>query len=160
MDRSRQSGFTLVELMVATIAAAILALLFGAILVITTSGMTRLGVNSTDDTHGVVNLQRDAAVAFVAMNRVIRAASFTNLTFAANRVNVSSSNGVTRSFYQENANLVYDMGNGATVLLVNGRMKQNGFTCATNVSRTVTVRVRLAEKGDVLDAAQTILPRN
>lgn len=159
MNTKQEPGFTLVELMVAMVSAAVLALVVGAILVFTTSSMARFGINSTDDTRGIVNLQRDAAVAFMALNRVVRGASFTNIGFGygPSRLDVGS----TVSFYVSGRSLMYNSA-GMTNVLVNGRLKNNGFfwSTSTNLPRTVTVSLGLTESGADLDARETIRVRN
>lgn len=132
MSVRSQAGFTLVELMVASIAAALLALTVGVMLVNGYLGWVR-GLALAD-------MERDAAVAVHAIDLSVRGATNANAAGGTTLTVYLPTNGGTRVFSASGSsprgNLEY---NG--VALVSNRLESFG---ATVTGRVVSVSMSLA----------------
>lgn len=132
VNRTAESGFSMIELMVACFAAAILGLVVGSILVMMSSNMTLLGVGNRSDSIGIVNLQREAEVAVVALNAALRGASFSNTVnnnTPGNSLAVySNSVDVAGTFSASGSNLLYSRPGMPTMTLVTNRLASFSWT--------------------------------
>lgn len=112
----RRHGFTLVELMIATVPAAVLALVIGSMLVFSMRGWSRQ--------QGWIDLQEDLATAQFALEHRLREASFHGTGITSNSITFSHTNGNAR-LYRDNANLWLDPNLGQAgdeLLVVAGRL--------------------------------------
>jgi prepilin-type N-terminal cleavage/methylation domain-containing protein len=116
-----QSGFTIVELLIGMIAAAVLALTAGTMLVTSYRGWIR--------SLALADMERDAAVAIHTLDLAVRGADDVVLT-GANTLRVRLANGTVRSFSAQwsgvpsRGSLVYyrDLAAGAPMILVENRL--------------------------------------
>lgn len=138
MKANDPKGFTIVELMVGIVAAAIVALTAGVMLANTWGGWFR--------NMAVADMEREAAVAIHTLDLAVRGgAVVSNAAVDSLRVQMPS-NGVMRSFYVQTSggrrSLVYNPNwpNGGGQVLVNGRL---GAFVATNNNSLVQVTMTL-----------------
>lgn len=147
MKTSGKSGFSLVELMAGMASAAILALVFGSVLVYGFRGWTRLRAEAA--------MQGDADVAMRTMDRIGRGAS--NATWSASTLTLVMTNGATQVFSKSGSNLLW----GASTLIAN---RVGTFSCVVSnltVDKTiVAVTLGLVEGSETLDMPYSIFLRN
>lgn len=133
---AQKTGFTLVELLMAVVASAILALVVGIMLVYAWGEFRR-------DRDGV-NMQEDGRIAMETIARTIRSASAPNVqVLSSNDLRVTSS-GVTKRVYASGNSLFYDPNMavaGDAVSLVNNRLIS--FIALTTNSTSVQVTLTL-----------------
>jgi type II secretory pathway pseudopilin PulG len=151
MKIQANSGFTLVELMAGMVSAAVLALVFSAVLIFGYKGWTRLKAEAA--------MQGDADVAMRTMDRMVRVAS--NVTWSTPTLTLVLTNGVQQTFYKSASNLVW-AASGMTTLLVSNRV--GTFVCVvTNTSgdkTIVAVTLGLVQGSETLDMPFSIFVRN
>lgn len=147
----RQRGFTIVELLVAVVASAVLALTAGAMLWYGTLGWRR--------TREAVDLQRDMAVTLDVMSRSVRAG--TNLAFATGAVfTVRFTDRPTARVFASGSDLVYRpdvAAPGNQMTLAKGTLRHFAVAVASNGATVVVV---LAGGGEVLSNRVTVARRN
>lgn len=149
--RSRKTGFTLVELIAAVAAAAVLVLAVAATLLFAYRGWARI--------RGAVDLQRDGTVALEALRYAVRGAAPADVSLAGSRIEVAGS-GATVAIYQSGDSLMLDPDTGAAgdeQRLVHGRL--TAFVPA-KVNQSVTVQLSLREGDDRFEATETVHCRN
>lgn len=161
MKTTAQSGFSLVELGVAMLAAAILGLVVGSILVMMSRNMVLLGVGqaSSAASEGLVYVQRDAAVAMVALNGALRGASFSNTVSHNSSSNtlIVWSNTLAGTFAASGSNLLYTRG-GSSMTLVSNRL--TGFSWEQYPTNAIRVTLVLNGYGISMTNRETIRLRN
>ena len=130
--------------MAGMLSAAVLALVFSAVLVYGYKGWFRLQTEAA--------MQSDADVAMRTMDRIGRAAS--NATWSASTLTLGfvQTNGVTQAFQKSGSNLLW----GATTLIAHRVVT---FSCVTN-NTTVAVTLRLAQGAETMDMPFSIFMRN
>ena len=147
MKIQSNSGFTVVELMAGMVSAAVLALVFSAVLIFGYKGWTRL--------QAEVAMQGDADVAMRTMDSSVRGAS--NVTWATPTLTVVLTNGVTQTFSKSGSNLLWR----ASTLIAN---RVGTFSCVvtnTTVNQTtVAVTLGLVQGFETLDMSYSIFLRN
>ena len=129
------AGFTMVELMVALVAASFLAIIAGTTLVYSHLGWRR--------NNAAMELQRDATLAMYRLSRAVRGASANDVTTplagqSAERLTIQ-----TTEFRVDGDHLLYDPDTGIggdEVVIVDGRLKT--FT-VTNLSTGIGVSIVL-----------------
>lgn len=107
------AGFTMVELLVALVAASILAITTGITLVYGHSGWHR--------NNAAMELQRDATLAMYRLSRAVRGASAADVTTSASQLTIQ-----TTQFRVNGYHLLYDPNTGIDgdeVVIVDGRLK-------------------------------------
>ncbi|MDA0321961.1 MAG: prepilin-type N-terminal cleavage/methylation domain-containing protein [Verrucomicrobia bacterium] len=103
--RKNTAGFSLVELLVAFFAAAIIALTAGALLHMSFASWTR--------GHSAVDLQRDLTAVTQLLNGMLREASTTDVTVSATEIEVDDGALTKKLTYNSGAgSLVYDPDTG------------------------------------------------
>jgi prepilin-type N-terminal cleavage/methylation domain-containing protein len=125
-------GFTMVELLVAMIAAPLLSLTIGTMLHYFQSGWKRHA--------GAVEFQRDATLAMNAIARAVRSAPAGAVSNSAGRLTILAGAGAGTTFYQRGADLVRSgdvNGTAPDVVLVSGRL-------STFAASNTTSGVRIA----------------
>ena len=150
MKLQGNSGFTLVELMAGMVSAAVLALVFSAVMIYGYKGWTRLKAESA--------MQCDADVAMRTMDRIGRVAS--NATVSANTLNLILTNGVTQTFSKQGSgsNLLWTVA-GVTSVLISNRVSM--FTNVVSPDgATVAIKLILAEGSETMDMQYSIFLRN
>ena len=124
---SIENGFSLVELMVGMLAAAIIALTAGA--------MLYYGFRSLGETSTAVELQRDGTLAMRSILTALREASGTNVTVAGgSQISISLADRVA-FFEQRDNDLFFDYDTGSAgneALLVEGTLDRLTATYRTN----------------------------
>jgi prepilin-type N-terminal cleavage/methylation domain-containing protein len=146
-----RAGFTLVELMAASVASAVLLLTVGCLLWFGYLGWKR--------TSEAVNLQRDMRASMDVLTRMVR--SGTNMTFSTSLVFVVQySNRPPSSVTGVGSNLFYDpnttaSGDGAQ--LVYGTLRQFHVAIATNLAY---VTLRLSNSVDTISNRVAVFRRN
>ncbi len=117
--RREQAGFSLVEFLVAFLAAAILAVTAGALLHMTFAVWTR--------GHSAVNVQRDLTAVTQLLNGMLRGASRADVTFNSSQIQVVDGAVTKRLTYNSGAgSLVYDPDTGSAgdeVSIVSGNLQ-------------------------------------
>ncbi len=134
--RQARAGFTVPELMVAMLAAAVLTLTMGALLWYSTLAWKRLAVS--------VNLQRDMRLSMDTLSRMTRSA--TGMTFSGSTYTTQYSNQPPAAVTVSGSNLIYDANTsvaGTTLVLAQGTYQQFSVAVNTNVA-TVTLRLGTA----------------
>ncbi len=134
-----QSGFTIVELLIGMIAALILALMAGVMLINTYRGWVR--------SLAAADMERDTAVALHALDLAVRGAVDTVLT-GPNTLQVRMTNGMVRAFSAQWAGApprgslyYYPVLGGPGMTLVDKRLDSFGTTVTADVVRvTMTLR--------------------
>ena len=129
------AGFTLVELMIVSVAASILAITAGMTLVYGYSGWCR--------NNAAMELQRDATLAMYRMSRAIREASAADVTTSASQLTIQ-----TTEFRVDvdGGHLLYDPNTGIDgdgVVIVDGRLKTFTVTnLATGTGVSITLELQ------------------
>lgn len=162
MNRTRQSGFSMIEVMVAAFAAAILGLVVGTILVIMTSNVALLGAGNRSDSAGVVYLQRDAEVAIVALNAALRGAFFSNTV--ANSTPGSTlnawSNVLIGTFSVSASNLLYSRPGQPDMILAANRLAAFSWSHDSTNRIFLTLVFRDPGLGATMTNNETVRVRN
>jgi len=142
MNITNKGGFTLVELMVGTVSAAVLALVFSAVLIFGYKGWTRLKAEA--------DMQADADVAMRKMDYMMRGAS--NATWTTPTLSLVLTNGATQTFSKSGSNLLC----GASTLIAN---RVGTFSCVVTGS-IVAVTLGLVEGAETMEMKYSIFVRN
>jgi prepilin-type N-terminal cleavage/methylation domain-containing protein len=153
----RLAGFSLIELLVATVAASILAL--------TASTMLILAWKSWGTLQEGIEMQRDASTTLIAMKHKLQGAAeedvaITNLN---GRLHLQIENA---SFYPQGSDLIYDPDTGVSgneMKMITGRL--DAFTpSSTNRAGRVSVSIGLSLFGDIghetISLTSTVALRN
>lgn len=151
----RAAGFTVVEVIAALAAAAVLALTMGAVLFHMWRGWRANKAYS--------EMQRDGIVALRAIDRAVREGSPNRVSVVVDRLHVLTTNGLRRSFYAQGASLMYNPdqdGGGVAIALASNRLATNGFICALGSARNVNVKMILSESGISTDFRFSVRMRN
>ena len=147
MKSHKNSGFTVVELMAGMLSAAVLALVFSAVLIYGYKGLIRLQAESA--------MQADADVAMRTMDRIGRGAS--NATWSASTLTLVMTNGATQVFSKSGSNLLW----GASTLIANRVVTFSCVRTNTSVDKAiVSVSLGLVEGNETLDMPLSIFLRN
>lgn len=148
---ARRGGFTLAEMLVAVMAAAVLLLAVGAML-----WFGFIGYRRTED---AVNLQRDMRMAMETLTYMTRAA--TNISFSTGLVYTARFSGrPPATVYAVTSNLYFDPNTSAAgdvVPLVRDNLRQFTVAVATN---TATVTIRMSTTDDVISNRVVLFKRN
>lgn len=141
MKRVATDGHTLIELVIGTAAAAVLAVTLGTMLF--------YGYVTWVRNCLAVDLHRDATLAMQTLARSLRQASASGVDLSLpGRIVVSNQGtGIFSSFYQQGSNLVFNAAvnnAGTPFILVQGRLSPSGFT-HSNTSAGVYVRIVLQQ---------------
>ena len=147
----RKNGFTIVELMVAMLSAALLAAISGAILFYAYTGWRR--------NTAAVELQRDGTVAIDMLARAVRHASASDVTISAGKMEVQKA-ASTVSFTASGSDLVYDPDTGSggdEVTVIDGRLSE--FT-PTNALNGVGIRLVLEDGEETTQIDSMLIYRN
>jgi len=144
MNSGSKSGFTLVELMVGTVSAAILAMVFSAVLIFGYRGWTRLKAEA--------DMQADADVAMRTMDRIAQGAS--NATWIAGTSTLVLTNATIQTFSKSSSgsNLMWN----SSTLLTN---RVGTFSCVVTGS-IVAVTLGLVEGSETMNMTYSIFMRN
>lgn len=139
---TRRTGFSLIELLVASVAAGILALTASTLLVLAWKSWATLREG--------IEMQRDAAVAFTTIKHQLRGATPGDVTATNGLVQIHTAD-ADLSFYQQGSDLIFDpdiavASNERTV--IEGRV--NAFAPISNswAGRT-TLTIELSLFGDI-----------
>ena len=141
---TNKGGFTLVELMVGTVSAAVLALVFSAVLIFGYKGWTRLKAEA--------DMQADADVAMRTMDRIARGAS--NATWIAGTSTLVVTNTSVHTFSKPSggSNLLWN----SSTLIAN---RVGSFSCVVTGS-IVAVTLGLVEGAETMEMKYSIFVRN
>ncbi len=129
--RAGTHGFTMVELLVATLASAILALTAGLMLVISYSAWIA--------NRDYVDLQRDISLTQTIVDRWVREASHWEVTSTNNGLLIATSSG-PRRLYAESGSLIFDPDTGTP-----------GDELIVSSNRVTDFSVEATPRGVVLD---------
>jgi len=152
-----QKGLTLIELMVATAAVAILILAAGIVIVI--------GQTSWNKTWKEVSLQRDASYAILTMTRSIKRAISATPTADGPVLNITTKDQIPPytehtiifSYVADTNSLQVQVG-GLTQTIINGKVDSLLFNVVGN--NTVTIDLSLKEDGAQAHFKSTVMMRN
>ena len=153
--RNSCSGFTLVELMAAAVAASILA--------ITAGTMLFQAYNSWTSNHNAINLHRDGSYAINLITRAVRNGSSSNIVRAVNNnlilSNVKMNNSAapaTVRFYRRRTDLIYDPDTSKSgdenTLIKNGIKFFGVYTNTAPGTIRVRMRIQHDEESLILDS--------
>lgn len=140
----RRSGFSLIELLIASVAASVLALTAGTMLV--------YAWMSWRDVQEGIEMQRDASLALSWMRNRVWAAGDDEVTVSGNALYIQTESGLS-GIFQRNADLVYDSDladEGGEQIIVEGRVQPNSFIprIVTRAGRDL-VEVEFSLVGDI-----------
>ena len=142
LGKRNRRGYSLIELLIGMLAAAVLALTVGTMLF--------HAYDAWDDNHNAVNLHRDGHNAMDLITRAIRGASAARVTTAANNNLVIQNAAGTSSarFWRVGSELRYDpdTGTGGDVIVLVEAQDCARFN-VTMTAADVTIRLDL-ERGD------------
>ena len=151
-----RKGFTLIELMVAIVASAIVVLAAGIVIVI--------GQTSWNQTWKKVNLQRDASYAMLRMSQSIKAATSAAadvngpvLNIKIKDPNTGTIKTITFSYVADTNNLQCQIG-GQPQTIINGEVKDLQFKVVGN--NTVTINLSLKKDDAQAHFKSTVMMRN
>jgi len=150
MKVHQNKGFTLVELMIGMASAAVLAVVFSALLFYGYKGWKQL--------RGEADMQADADVAMRTMDRICRTSS--NAYWNAGTATLILTNAPMHTFAKVGSNLVWSSSGVTTVLITN---RVGSFVCAVTNSTdraTLSVSLGLTEGYESLDMPFSIFMRN
>jgi len=150
MKVHRNRGFTLVELMVGMASAAVLAVVFSAVLFYGYKGWKQL--------RGEADMQADADVSMRTMDRICRTCS--NAYWNAGTSTLTLTNAPMHTFSKVGSNLVWSS-SGVTSVLITNRV--GSFVCEVTNSydrATVAVSLGLVEGYETLDMLFSVFMRN
>jgi len=143
------SGFTLVELMMAMLATAILALTVGSLLVFAWKGWR---INNES-----VNMQRDVSLAMKIMAREIRKASIENITDGNQLTCINATNTVSFTVSDDDLNIQV---NSDTAWPIVRDCVDSFSTTADTSTGSVVIRLELATGSDDSEIIATTYSRN
>lgn len=149
-NKALKSGFGLVEMMVAALAASILALIVGSMLV---SGWT--GWKRYNDS---VAMQRDSSLALRRIAKEIRRTPMANITVGSTLICINT-NG-TYKFSVNNSGDLNLENSGTDFPLVRGMVASLGFNTLSNSTRSVEVALNLSTGTDNSNNKMVIFTRN
>ena len=141
MKSEGTAGFTLVELLIGVVAAAVLALTAGLMLVNTYQGWAR--------GQGVVELERDAALAIQTLAVATRGACYTNTTpvTGTDTLVVTVPGNTVRTFSVQGRSLIYSHNGGSMIVVSNRLAATKGFVSSyDSAARTITVTLALYDQ--------------
>lgn len=146
-----EKGFTLIELMVAIVASAIVVLATGIVIVI--------GQTSWNQTWKKVNLQRDASYAMLRMSQSIKAATSAEKSPDGRVLYIptQSNPNITFSYVADTNNLQCQVG-GQPQTIINGEVKDLQFNVVGN--NTVTIDLSLKKDDAQTHFISTVMMRN
>jgi prepilin-type N-terminal cleavage/methylation domain-containing protein len=146
-----RKGFTLIELMVAIVASAIVVLAAGIVIVI--------GQTSWNQTWKKVNLQRDASYAMLRMSQSIKAATSAGKSPDGRVLYIptQSNPNITFSYVADTNNLQCQIVGEQPQTIINGKVKDLQFNVAGN---TVTIDLSLKEDDAQTHFISTVMMRN
>lgn len=152
-QKHSRAGFTLVELMVALMSAAVLCLTMGAMLWYLSTGMARM--------RGSMEMQRDLRASLDVVSRLVRVG--TNMTFVATSgvFNVQSASRAPARVYRSGSRLWFDTDTtrgGADVVLVSAGLTNFSITLGTN--RDAIVSLAIAAGTDRVSNRVVVARRN
>ena len=137
MKTKRQKGFTLLELMMASVAATIVVVAAGTILFV--------GHTSWNKAWTKANLQRDASYAMLRMSRLIRAGASAQPDSDGKALTINTEAGQTRFFTVAEAEKLTLKAEADAVTSMNNKVQDLQFNVEGN---KVTISLTLKE-GDV-----------
>jgi prepilin-type N-terminal cleavage/methylation domain-containing protein len=143
-----RKGFTIVELMVAVMASAIVVLAAGIVVVI--------GQTAWNQTWKKVNLQRNASVAMLRMSKSIKSATSATVDPNGKILNITDGNTVS-SYVMDTNNLRYIVG-GQTQTVISGEVNNVQFSLVGNNS--VTIDLSLKKDNAQTRFISTVMMRN
>jgi prepilin-type N-terminal cleavage/methylation domain-containing protein len=146
-----QKGLTVIELMIAVMAGAIVVLAAGIVIV--------AGQTSWNQTWKKVNLQRDASYAMLRMSHSIRAATSAEKSPNGRVLYIpkQSNPSITFSYVADTNNLQCQIG-GQTQTIINGEVKDLQFNVVGN--NTVTIDLSLKKDDAQAHFKSTVMMRN
>ena len=146
-----KSGFTLVELLIAIVASAIIALTAGT--------MIFFFFKAWRVENAAVEVQRDGTVTTEFLARKLRAASLDNILISSQQIDILGTSGTNRFYVSEN-DFLFDPNPAAAgdeIVLVSGQL--TSFTPAKN-SQNISYQLVIDNGDEVTDIRSTIKPRN
>jgi len=150
MKRKGQKGFTLIEVISATI--------ISAIVIVAAGSMLFYGQRSWDNTWKRVTLQRDASYAMQRMTLSVKAGMNAELEGDGNAVKIYRATGWIRFFLeQENNNLKCEIEGEGPQTIINGKVEDLQFNVTGN---TVTMELKLREDNLQTHFVSTVMMRN
>ncbi len=147
-----QEGFTLVELMIAIAAGAILVLAAGIVL--------SIGHTSWNKAWKKVNLQREASYAMLSMSRPIKAGTSAQVEDGGKTVVIYEDANSIRFSQPDGTNDLQCQAGGQPYTLINGKVESLLFTIDPNKPSTVTIDLKLTEDGAQTHFVSTVMMRN
>ena len=138
---SRRAGFTAVELLVAAVAAGVLALTVGSVLV--------YGYMNWERTAGVVDMQRDLSFAVSMISGAVRQAAPASVSCTGSQLDVG-----TNSYYRSGNDLIYDPDTGTSgneVCLVAGTVCTFTPTLRPDGGVSVTLSLRQEDESHTVN---------
>ncbi|MCJ7654545.1 MAG: prepilin-type N-terminal cleavage/methylation domain-containing protein [Dehalococcoidia bacterium] len=147
-----RKGFTLIELMVAIVASAIVVLAAGIVIVI--------GQTSWNQTWKKVNLQRDASYAMLRMSQSIKAATSAGKSPDGRVLYIptQSNPNITFSYVADTNNLQCQIVGEQPQTIINGEVKDLQFNVVGN--NTVTIDLSLKKDDAQAHFKSTVMMRN
>jgi prepilin-type N-terminal cleavage/methylation domain-containing protein len=152
-----RKGFTLIELMVAIVASAIVVLAAGIVIVI--------GQTSWNQTWKKVNLQRDASYAMLRMSQSIKAATSAAadvngpvLNIKIKDPNTGTIKTITFSYVADTNNLQCQIVGEQSQTIINGKVEYLQFKVVGN--NTVTIDLSLKKDDAQAHFISTVMIRN
>lgn len=145
--RNRKSGFSLVEMLVALVAAAVLVLTMGSMLWYGFLGLSR--------TRQAVALQRDMRASMVALAQITHSA--TGMSFSTSGVYVAWYSNSQASVSAVSNNLFLTAAGGGVQQLAYGTLKTFSVAVATNAA---TVSLALGNARDTISNQVFLFRRN
>ncbi len=148
-----RKGFTLIELMVAIVAGAIVVLATGIIIV--------LGQTSWNETWKKVNLQRDASYAMLRMSQSIKAAKSAEKSPDGRVLYIpkQSNPSMTFSYVADTKNLQCQTG-GQPQTIIKGEVTNLQFIMDPNKPNTVEIDLSLKKDDAQAHFKSTVMMRN
>jgi prepilin-type N-terminal cleavage/methylation domain-containing protein len=147
-----RKGFTLIELMVAIVASAIVVLAAGIVIVI--------GQTSWNQTWKKVNLQRDASYAMLRMSQSIKAATSAGKSPDGRVLYIptQSNPNITFSYVADTNNLQCQIVGEQPQTIINGKVTNLQFNVVGN--NTVTIDLSLKKDDAQAHFISTVMMRN
>lgn len=142
-SRCSQAGFSLLELLVASVAASVLALTAGSMLV--------YAWISWRDVQEGCRMQQDAAITLTWIRNRVGETAPDNISANTGRLEFTSSSGRSSALYHQGSDLLYDPDvatDGDETTIVHGRMQSFSPSVITNLGRSC-VTVDFGLSGDV-----------
>lgn len=139
--QSKRDGFSLVEITFGILAAAVLALTVGAMLIYGYGGWRRCKAEA--------ELERDGAVALRTLDWTLRGAVLSGIvTTNSGEVTFRTTNGVVAKFYQDASDLRYDNDiatGGTDAYVITNLVSPGGFVCVPNGVNSVNITLKIAD---------------